>query len=132
MAVIRLTTCNNIIEANMLKDMLENEGINCFLTNENFTTLLPAYNGMFGAGIQIMIDEANKDKAQKIIDEIQTRPDNEIKCPTCGSSNVGFGLGEKKFKKILIVIISLLNFMPFNNLKNTYYCKACKTEFKFY
>lgn len=129
MAIIRLTTCNNIIEANMLKDMLENEDIRCFLTNENFTTLVPAYNGMFGAGIQIMIDENDREKAQKLIVTIQNQTD-EIKCPNCNSENISFGLGVKKYKKILIVLMSILNFMPFNNLRNTYYCTDCKTEFK--
>ena len=63
MATIRLTTCDNAVEANMIKNLLTNEGITCFLTNENFTSLMPNYTGMMGAGIQIMIDEKDAEKA---------------------------------------------------------------------
>lgn len=51
MNTIRLTTCNDSFEANLIKDKLENEGIECFLTNENFTSLFPIYNGILGSGI---------------------------------------------------------------------------------
>jgi len=123
-------TCNNIIEANMIKDILENEEIKCFSTNENFTNLMPGYNGMLGAGIQIMIDENDRDKALKLI--VSQDNSNDIKCPNCNSDNITYGIGTKRFKKILIVLLSVLNAIPFNNIKNTYYCKDCKTEFKIY
>jgi hypothetical protein len=129
MSIIRLTTCNNIIEATMLKDILENEQIKCFLTNENFTNLMPGYNGMFGAGIQIMIDDKDSDKANKLISS-QTQS-NDIICPNCNSTNFTFGIGTNRFKKILIILLSVFFLVPFNNIKNTYYCKDCKTEFKF-
>lgn len=128
MAIVRLITCNNSVEANMLKSLLENEGIECFLTNENFTTLMPGYNGMLGSGIQVMIDERDNEKALEILSQQGT--EELIKCPNCSSEKVVFGLGEKKFKKIIVVILSTLFFIPFNNIRNTYYCKNCKTEFQ--
>jgi len=127
MAIVRLITCNNSVEANMLKSLLENEGIECFLTNENFTTLMPGYNGMLGSGIQIMIDETNSDRAIELISKQNTE---KIECPTCGSEDIVFGLGGNKFRKIVVVILSSLFAIPFNNIRNTYYCKNCKTEFK--
>jgi len=127
MAIINLTTCNTSIEANMIKGLLDSEGIECFLTNENFTTLMPGYNGMLGSGIQVMIDEAEYERATEILSKQTTE---ELKCPNCGSENIIFGLGEKKFKKIVVVILSALFAIPFNNIRNTYYCKDCKTEFK--
>ena len=128
MSTIILTTCNSSFEATLIKGMLENNGIRCFLTNENFSNLLPIYNGMMGAGVQIMIDDSDLEKAQKLI----LSPSQEIKieCPFCNSSNIQFGLGSDKIKKIFVILISLFTLVPFGNIKNIYYCKDCKKEFK--
>jgi len=128
MTTINLTTCNNSFEANLMKGMLENNGIRCFLTNENFSNLMPHYNGVMGAGVQIMIEESDLEKAQELI--LSPSKENGIVCPNCDSSNVQFGLGTNKIKKIFVVLISLLTWIPFGNIKNIYYCQNCKTEFK--
>lgn len=127
MSIIRLTTCYNIFEANMLKDLLANENIECFLTNENFTSLMPGLNGMLGTGIQIMIDEINYDKAINLIENKETE---KIICPNCHSTNISIWLGKNRIKKIAIAILSALIMTPLGNTVSTYYCKDCKTEFK--
>ena len=127
MSIVRLTTCNNVIEANLLKDLLENEGIECFLTNENITNLMPGHANMFGAGIQIMINASDGKRAVELISQ---QGAEKIACPNCGSENIAVGLGINKFKKIAIVILSLLFAIPFNNIHTTYFCKQCKKEFK--
>ena len=88
MSIIRLTTCSNIIEANFIKNNLENEGIDCFLTNEIFSTLLPAYNGILSAGIQIMVEKKDFEKALKLISQPAT--ESAIQCPVCKSTNISF------------------------------------------
>jgi len=123
-----LKTCNNSVEANLIKGMLENNGITCFLANENFSNLMPHYNGMMGAGVQIIISKIDLERAQKFLTEQAI--DNEIVCPNCNSKKVGFGLGGSKSKKILTILLSLFVWIPFGNIRNTYYCKNCKTEFK--
>jgi len=128
MTTIILTTCNSSFEANLMKGVLENNGIRCFLTNENFSNLMPHYNGMMGAGIQIMIDENDLVKAQELL--LPPSKENGIICPNCSSTDVQFGLGTNKLEKIFVVLISLLAFIPFGNIRNSYYCRNCKTEFK--
>lgn len=128
MTTTRLTTCNNAIEANLLKGMLENNGIPCFLANENFSHLMPHYNGMMGAGVQVIIDEADLVQAKALL-LAQSEAVNELVCPNCDSVNVGYGLGTNKIKKFFTILLSLAVGMPFGNLKNTYYCHDCKTEF---
>jgi len=127
MSIIRLTICDSVIEANFLKNNLENEGIECFLTNEISSTLVPVYNGMMNAGIQVMINEEDLEKASKLIEH----PDviKPLVCPNCNSSNIKFGFGKRKGWKVLGVILSLLVAIPFGNIKRYYYCKDCKAEF---
>ena len=64
-----LTTCNTVLEANLIKGMLENNDIPCFLTNENVTSLLPQFNGLLGSGVNILVDENDLEKAQKLLAE---------------------------------------------------------------
>ena len=128
MTTMILTTCNTSFEANLMKGMLENNGIRCFLTNENFSNLMPHYNGMMGSGVQVMIDESDQEKAQSLISS--PSKENAIVCPNCNSSNVQFGLGTNKIKKLIVVLISLITWIPFGNIKNIYCCRNCKTEFK--
>jgi Putative prokaryotic signal transducing protein len=128
MSIIRLTTCFDSFEANLIKGKLQDEGIICFLTNENFTTLFPIYNGLLGSGIQVMIDEIDLEKSLEIIKYNQTSV--EVRCPNCNSNQITFSIGHKPITRILTIILSLLIWIPFGNIKKTYYCKNCKTKFK--
>jgi len=128
MATIILMTCNTIAEAHLVKGMLENNGINCFLNNENFSNLMPQFNGMMGAGVQVVVDEADYERACELAglkDE-----NSELTCPKCHSANIGFGLGTRKAGKIMTIFLSLLSGTPFGNIQNNYYCKDCGAEFK--
>jgi DNA-directed RNA polymerase subunit RPC12/RpoP len=126
MKSVRLLTCENPIEANIIKGRLENEGINCFLTNENFSNLMPHYNRILGAGVQIMISETDFEKAIELL-EINVR--KELVCPNCNSKNIKVSLGKNKAKKIFAVFLSLFSGVPFNNISSINRCADCKTEF---
>jgi hypothetical protein len=128
MAIVRLTTCNDIIEATFIKDILENENIQCFLTNEYSTTVVPMFNGMMGAGIQVMIEDSDLEKANALINN-KTNDENEIICPNCNSKNIAYSLGRKKLGKIAVIILSILTWVPFGNIKRKYICSDCKNEF---
>jgi len=128
MKTIRLITCNTLSKAHLLKGKLENEGVHCFLTNTNFTSMLPVFNHMQGGGIQIMVRHEDYDTARKIIAH-EIEPDNdEIICPNCGSDNIGLGMGNNWIQKIGTVFLSILVMMPFGNMKPRFYCKSCKHQ----
>lgn len=128
MSVIRLTTCNNSIEANMLKNLLENEGIECFLTNEYFSNMMPGYSGMMGAGVGVMIDDKDLETAQKVL--AGSASEQKKVCPYCGSEDIVFGLGRRKLGKIAVILLSLLLIIPFGNIRKKYFCKTCRSEFQ--
>ena len=130
MKTVNLITCGNTMEAHIIKGRLNNEGIECFLTNENFTNLMPMYNNMLGSGIQIVINEEDFLKASEIIKD-KLEPDNtKIVCPYCGSTEINLGIGKYKGLKILNIIIAFLMLIPIGNLKPNYYCKNCNEEIK--
>lgn len=128
MKYITLHTVDDSYEANFIKDDLADEGIECMLTNENFTTLMPHMNGVLGSGIQILVDKDDYDRARQIIDKRNKR-DVQV-CPYCNSSNIKYGLGTKhRFKRLLAIAIALIIASPVRHIKPVYYCKDCKTEF---
>ena len=128
MRYINLYTVDNSYEANFIKDNLADEGIECMLTNENFTNLMPYLNGMLGSGIQILVDKDDYDRAKQILDNKNSA---EIKvCPNCDSTNIKYGLGTKhRLKKLLALGIALVIASPVRHIGQTYYCRDCKTEF---
>ncbi len=129
MKYINIYTADDSYEANFIKDRLADEGIYCMLANENFTTLMPHMNGMLGSGIQILVDRVDYDRAKKIIDK-RSKADIQV-CPNCQSRNVKYGLGTKhRLKKLLAIAIALVIASPVRHIKQTFYCKDCKAEFK--
>jgi hypothetical protein len=52
-----LITCNTSYEAYLIIGIFEINENQCLLANENFTNLMPNYNGIMEAGVQIIIDE---------------------------------------------------------------------------
>ncbi len=72
MKTVKLTTCTNSIEAQLLQGFLANEGIESFTTNENFNSLYPNNIGVFGNEIQIFVLEKDIDQATEIMNSIQS------------------------------------------------------------
>lgn len=123
----RLTIIDNTIEAHMFKNYLENEGIECFLTNETFNTLMPGFYNMMGSGVQVFVQEEDYDKAKKLMEQYYKK--ETLECPYCHSKNVVPSIGKNKFGKILSILLSIIALVPFNNIKNTYRCKDCGKYF---
>lgn len=126
MSIVRLMTCDTAVEANLIKGHLKNEGIEAFITNENFSNLMPHYSRIMNSGIQIMISDMDYNKASDIL-ELDVK--HEPICPNCQSTNIKFSLGKHKIRKIFTILMSLFIFTPINNLKSVYKCRDCKTEF---
>jgi hypothetical protein len=66
MKTIKLMNCNDSFEANLIKAKLEDAGIPCFLTNENFSSLYPLFPPAWKE-IQVMIREEDLEKAIEIL-----------------------------------------------------------------
>lgn len=67
--LVPIYMCGDNIEATMMRDILENSGIACMLTNETFSSIYPIAHNSIG-GIQILVFEHDADKATQIIAEL--------------------------------------------------------------
>lgn len=68
MKFVKLIICNNTLDANIIKGHLDDEGIQCYIANENIANLLPNMNTIMGSGPKIMVWESDFERAKEIID----------------------------------------------------------------
>lgn len=119
-----LITCNNSVEAALIKGNLANEGIECMATNERYTSLYPNMSGL-GSGIRILVDEADVERAMQVIQG----DDWKIHCPKCKSADVLFEkTGTLRFIKNIIK--AFVTITPFENMKAKYSCNECGNKFE--
>lgn len=125
MKLTLLTTCDNSIDANLMRTKLEHEGIPCFLNNENFTNLMPHYYNLLGSGVRVMIPDEFLEQAKEIL---QLR-EGILKCPNCKSENISSK--NKPFLETLkVIFIGIFLAAPVGNLITNFTCNDCQTEFK--
>jgi len=122
-----LKTFESATEAHLARIRLEDEGISCFVANENFSTLMPNYYGMMGSGIQLVVFENDAPKASEVLSTSDAF--NVLSCPNCGSNSIEYGMGKKGMSKWLIAIMSFLAVIPLSNIRRTNICMECHSEF---
>ena len=134
MELVTIYTFDNSIDAHMMRVRLEDEGIPCFLFDENIVNMNPLYNITVG-GIKLKINSGDIENAQIIIEEmtnakLKNEKNEIVKCPNCQSDDIIYGFKSMKGTKgILSGIISfLLVVFPFY-YKTVNKCKVCGHEF---
>lgn len=68
MEPVVLIHCKDAIEANILKGVLDNAGIESFITGESSATIFPSNTGEPG-DVQILVDEKDLERARELIKE---------------------------------------------------------------
>lgn len=131
------------LKANIVKGLLDSYGIECFLTDENMSTLYSQYSPAIG-GVKLNVFEKDIDSinslisAENINSETGFSDEEEVIgpiCPKCNSANVGYsGSVKRKFGLWSAVIFSLISIFamisyPFYQRK-TFHCFDCEHEFK--
>ena len=67
MEPVVLISCQDSIEANILKGALENAGIECFLSEDNPSSIFPSTMGNLDGTVAIYVDEQDLAEAQQVI-----------------------------------------------------------------
>jgi len=76
MKTVKLTSCNNSIDAHYIKHKLEHAGIFCYLTNEFMSNVLPI-GQLFGRptalgfGVHIFVREEDLEQALQIVKDVE-------------------------------------------------------------
>ena len=125
MELALLATVDNSIDAELIASKLRNHGIEVYLFNKHFSSLMPHFFGIMGSGIQIKVSPNDIELAR----EISNLNNGKVLCPNCKSEKLTLNI-EKRKNKIGLFLAMLLFATPAGNLINFYSCDECGTNFK--
>lgn len=128
MSFILVKSFDNSIDAHLFKIELENEGIECFIFDEEIVSINPLYSNAVG-GIKVKIKSTDIDKLKEYW--LRNSPTNIHSCPNCQSTNTKIETTLKtNFPKWIAVLLGFLSgTFPFAG-KTDYRCLDCNHLFK--
>lgn len=130
MKTVRLITCNDAVGAHILQGALENEGIESILHNENLSTLLRGYVHDI-SGVDILVGEADYERAVQVLRDNQSWPGDQKYCPFCHSADIALKLRKGgRVKTFFAVVSSLLAATPPGSNHWIYVCNHCSEKFE--
>ena len=129
MEFVILKSFTNYIDAHILLGRMQEEGIDCWLKNEDTTTIMPIWTNALG-GIQLMVDSDQAQKATRLLKEFEDERRMKIICPKCGSKNVEYINTMRKPVNWLSAAVTFflgdVALMP----EQRYHCFNCSNEFE--
>ncbi|HPN59367.1 MAG TPA: DUF2007 domain-containing protein [Chitinophagaceae bacterium] len=78
---------NNYVEAHIARGVLEEEGIESWLKDENTVTIDPILTNAVG-GIKLMVESTQAQRAVDILVRLRQENRAAVACPKCGSHNI--------------------------------------------
>ncbi|MFI5133162.1 MAG: DUF2007 domain-containing protein [Chitinophagales bacterium] len=129
MDFVPVVSFNEYIEANIILGRLQNEGINCWLKDENSATVTPFLSNAIG-GIKLMVAESQEERAFQLLKEFRQHQQSLRSCPRCGSNNTELVSSPRKASTWLGALFGLLFASPPLVSENAYHCFDCGKEFE--
>lgn len=130
MKTVKLMTCNDATQAHIVQGMLESEGIDSMLQNENMSGLLAGCINNI-SGVDILVGEADYEKATQLLEQNQMIPEQLKYCPACGSEDLKFRLKKgRRLKTFFAAFACMLAGTPPGTNHWEYVCNACGKTFE--
>lgn len=125
--LVLIQSFNNPIDAHIIKGLIESNGIETWLFDENIAYTNPVLTTAVGR-IKLMVREEDVDEVLKILqsETIDESEEEKIVCPNCGSSHI-FRKSKTNWKAVFIMLVSFVS-TPTGGRKNFYDCQHCGHE----
>jgi len=120
---------SNYIDANIILGRLQEEGINCWLKDENTVTIDPILTNAVG-GIKLMVPESQAERTFQLLKQFREDQKSILKCARCGSSNVELVTTPRKASNWLGVVFGFLSMTLALSGDKVYHCFDCGFEFE--
>lgn len=117
----------NYIDANIIMGRLEEEGINCWLKDENTVTIDPILTNAVG-GIKLMVPESQAQRAFELLRQFKNEQSAALKCLRCGSSNIDMVSTPRKASNWIGAIFGFLFGNYAMAVDKVYHCFDCGYE----
>ena len=129
MQFIQVRSFDNYIEANLVLGMLQEEGINCHLKDENTITIDPLLSPAIG-GMKLMVYETQAQRANEILMEAEKEYVKTITCPQCKNKALKIVVNINKPAGFWGQLKSMLLIGQTEETTKKFICENCKAEFK--
>ena len=128
MQTVVIKTFDNYFSANIILTRLQDEGINCYLFDENTVTLGPILSTAIGY-IKLVVDKQDEQFARETLLRFETERLQSIQCPRCFNNDFQL-INKPSPENVLTKLINKL----FNNhaisQDEVYQCQQCGYETK--
>lgn len=119
---------DNYVSAHIAMGRLEEDGIKCWLKDENTVTIDPILTNAVG-GIKLMVAASQAERALDILKTTERENKATHPCPVCGSLNIEFVTTPRKVSNWASVLLGFffINYgMPVDKV---YHCFNCGHEY---
>ena len=127
MKYIPVWSYDNYVPAHIAMGRLKEEGIECWLKDENTVTIDPIIANAVG-GIKLMVEEEKAEKAWKLLTRLQEEYKASFVCSKCGSSNIELVSTPRKTINWLSAISTFLFSNYALTVDKVYHCFDCGNE----
>lgn len=128
MEFLPVSTYDNYVSAHIALGRLEEDGIKCWLKDENTVTIDPILTNAVG-GIKLMVAATQLERAAGILRAIDNESKSMNPCPQCGSLNIELVTTPRKASNWLSVLAGLFVTNYALPIDKVYHCFNCGHEF---
>lgn len=128
MDFVPLQSFANYIDAHIVLGRLQEEGIDCWLKDENVVTVNPIWTNAIG-GIKLMVAMYQLQQAQELLLQSDREKRSHFICPYCNSGNIELVCSHKEAANWFSVLMGFLFFSYAVPIK-IWHCFNCGKEFK--
>jgi transcription elongation factor Elf1 len=129
MQYVPISVYDNYISAHIAMGRLEEDGINCWLKDENTVTIDPILTNAIG-GIKLMVATTQAERAATILRDIEKQYKATITCPRCGSHNVELVSTPRKPANWIMAVFGFLSASYALSVEKVNHCFNCGNEFE--
>lgn len=128
MKFVLVQVYDNYISAHIAKGRLEEEGISCWLKDENTVTIDPILTNAVG-GIKLMVEKTRSEEAAGILRTIENENKKAHPCPKCNSLNIEFVSTPRKISNWLSFVSFGLFASYAPKVDMVYHCFNCGHDY---
>lgn len=129
MEFIVLQSFASYIDAHILMGRLEEEGIKCWLKDENTVTIDPILTNAVG-GIKVMVLKEQAERAMELLKKFTLERKKQLACPNCGSHDIELITTSRKPGNWFSTLFGFLFTNYALPIDQVWHCFKCESEFK--
>jgi predicted RNA-binding Zn-ribbon protein involved in translation (DUF1610 family) len=120
---------DNYIPAHIAMGRLKEDGIVCWLKDENTVTIDPILSNAIG-GIKLMVEREEAERAAGILRKLDNEHKSLHPCPKCGSLNIELVSTPRKASNWFSTMWGFLTFSLAMPVDKVYHCFDCSHEYE--